>query len=158
MSDTYAPARPFLKGTPRYIGAFLGAAVDAVPYGTALVLQRPDLGTTNLWEVLGLIVGYCACLCPFGVVGGIWSALRRWNCRWEINGEYLLYVDALNRKRDFYVRDIRGLSRNALTGVYQLYDEEGWLLGWFDPVLENSAFLIQYLRERGVGLETGMIS
>lgn len=94
----------------------------------------------------------CVCLCPLGTVGGIWSALRRWNCRLEVIGEYLRYVSAVGSAREFYVRDIYGLGRSALTGVYKFYDREGWFLGWFDPDLENGTLLVQYLRERGIGL------
>ena len=122
-----------------------------VLFGALLVVAvlEFDPDTERNWLIL------CVCLCPFGVAGGLWSALRRWNCRLEIEREYLLYVDAFGRKRDFYVRDIRGLGRNVLTGVYQLYDGEGWLLGWFDPGMENGTFLIQYLRKRGIGSKAG---
>lgn len=142
------PERFVVRSRHRWVGLFglLGAVLFGALLAAAVLAFDPI--TDRNWLIL------CVCLCPLGVIGGVWSALRRWNCRIEVDREYLLYVDALGRKRDYYVREIRGMSRSALTGVYQLYDGEGWLLGWFDPVLENSAFLIQYLRERGIGLKT----
>ena len=35
---------------------------------------------------------------------------------------------------------------------YTLRRREGWLLGWFDPAMENGAALVRYLREHGAGL------
>ena len=82
--------------------------------------------------------------------------MRRWNYRLEVEGEYLRYVNPLSRVQEFYVCDIYGLGRSPLTGVYKFYDREGWLLGWFDPALENGALLVQYLRGHGIGLGVKM--
>lgn len=146
------PERFAVRSKHRWMSVF--GLLCAVLFGVllAVAVLAFDPVTERNWLIL------CVCLCPLGVIGGVWSALRRWNCRIEVERECLLYVDALGRKRDFYVREIRGMSRSALTGVYQLYDGEGWPLGWFDPVLENGTFLIQYLRERGIGLKTGTTS
>lgn len=95
---------------------------------------------------------FCICIFAPGTVGGIYSVLNCRNYRLEVDGEYLRYVNALGRARDFYTGDIYGLGRSPLTGAYKLFDKEGWLLGWFDPVLENGMLLVQYLRDRGIGL------
>lgn len=126
----------------------LGGILCALLFGALLAVSLTafDPVKERGWLLL------CGCLCPLGIAGGIWSALRRWNCRLEVEGEYLRYISTVGRAREFYVRDIYGLGRSPLTGVYKFYDREGWILGWFDPSLENSTLLIQYLRERGIGL------
>lgn len=99
---------------------------------------------------------FCVCTSTIGALGGIYVVLCCRNCRMEVDGEYLRYVNAVGRARDFYTGDVYGLGRSPLTGTYKLFDREGWLLGWFDPALENGTLLVQYLRDHGIGWGAGM--
>lgn len=97
---------------------------------------------------------FSLCFYPLLIAAGIYALLRQRNYRLEVEGEYLCYTNAFGIRRDFYAGDIYGLGRSPYAGHYQLFDREGWRLGWFDPEMENGALLVRYLRRRGIGANT----
>lgn len=71
MSGAYSPELSNPKGSipGGVLGALLGAIVGAVPYEAALMIQGQEFTGTELWEVTGLVAGYCACLGYRGLRG-----------------------------------------------------------------------------------------
>lgn len=139
------PPKFIVRGESRFEGVL--GALGAVIFGVLLVLSWAafDAPGDRGW-LLGTSVG-----CSLAVIASLYTILRRRNCRVEVDGECLRYVDALGRETDFYVGDIQGLGRSVLTGNYQFCDGEGRTLGWFSPELKNGKMLVQYLRERRIG-------
>lgn len=140
------PRRFTVRNNNRREGILAGSC--AVFFAALLVVSVVafDPVEDRNWLVFSL------CFYPVLTAGGIYALLRQRNYRLEVEGEYLRCTNAFGIRRDFYAGDIHGLGRSPYAGHYQLFDREGWLLGWFDPEMENGALLVRYLRHHGVGL------
>ena len=69
--NAYNPEQELPQGSVLFgfAGAFFGAAIGVIPYGAALLFYDPSMDNREVWESLGLIVGYCACLGYRGMRG-----------------------------------------------------------------------------------------
>lgn len=67
-----------------------------------------------------------------------------------VEGETLSYLPTFGRPRTFRREDIAGMKLSA--GGRKLYGRDGKVLARFEDNQENSALLLQYLREKEIGL------
>ncbi|WP_455580864.1 hypothetical protein [Dysosmobacter sp.] len=117
---------------------------------SAVLMVLVTLGTIAAPEPGDLPV-LAGCLAAFGVVLGlgIWL-LRACSRRLVVEGETLSYVPPFGRARTFQSTDIAGVRVEARGR--RLCGPDGGTLGRFGENQENSALLLQYLRERKIGL------
>lgn len=117
-------------------------------FGGMLILMTFDMaaGTGDLdWRTYIFCTAEFCGLIFLGVF--LFCHARR---KLAVEGETLSYLPTFGRPRTFRVEDIAGMKLSA--NGRKLYGRDGKVLARFEDNQENSALLLQYLREKEIGL------
>ena len=129
-----------VRGMEVAVGIFtLALAVLFVVLLAALLWSGEEL--EGLWFFLGLAYA------GIGFMGVFLLCMTRRKLR--VAGSVLYYTPAMGRTCAFYWYNIDGLRRTA--NGWKLRGMDGKNLARFRDVQENSALLVNYLRERSIG-------
>ena len=148
------------------LGALFGALVGVVPWFLASTFADFFVG----W--LGFLVGVAACwgyrlfkgrrstrfamatvgFSAFALVFAVFGVFLIFHVRRRlvVEGGVFSYLPTFGRSRAFRLADIAGMTIG--TNGRRLVGQDGRTLARFEDNQENSAILLQYLSEHGVGL------